>query len=144
MRYGQDYYTLRSIGITGVPPPRIHMHLKLYNVRRDIPIGTVQTDSLGKELDVPEADTAKFETWMRGRFSEKDREFERYYSTGSLAGLSSHVIPGPATSSQGRKAKARTSREVSIPLETRGFWEVLEAFAIPGPTAWGLLTGRLR
>ncbi|KAF8591904.1 acyltransferase-domain-containing protein [Ramaria rubella] len=37
--YGQSYYTLRSIFFDGVAPPSIHIHLRLYDVRKDVPLG---------------------------------------------------------------------------------------------------------
>ena len=37
--YGQSYYTLRSIFFDGVPPPRIHFHLRLFDVSKEVPIG---------------------------------------------------------------------------------------------------------
>lgn len=39
MGYGQTYYTLRSIFFDGVPPPRIHLHLRLFDVCKEVPIG---------------------------------------------------------------------------------------------------------
>jgi len=42
--YGQSYYTLRSIFIDGIPPPRIHMHLRLYDVRKDVPLGDLSSE----------------------------------------------------------------------------------------------------
>jgi len=38
MKYGQSYYTLQSIFFDGVPPPVIHMHLRVFNVGKDVPI----------------------------------------------------------------------------------------------------------
>ncbi|KAH7107013.1 acyltransferase-domain-containing protein [Auriculariales sp. MPI-PUGE-AT-0066] len=140
MGYGQNYYTLRSIGIYGAPPPRVHIHLKLYNVKRDVPIGKIDPNS----SDVSEEDRVKFDEWMRERFVKKDEEFERYYATGSLAGVESHEIQGPATVATPLLAKQHTPREVSIPIKLRSPWEVLDAFTVPGPAAWGLLSGSLR
>ncbi|EJD52157.1 acyltransferase-domain-containing protein [Auricularia subglabra TFB-10046 SS5] len=151
MGYGQSYYTLRSVGFGGIPPPRIHMHLKLYHVRRDVPIGQISTSGISKEVDGSEEDRVRFEEWIRERFVKKDDEFDRYYATGSLAGTDSQVIPEAESKalrtngSADGDAKVHTQREVSLPLRLRSRWEWLDALAVPfGPTAWGLLTGKLR
>ena len=39
--YGQSYYTLRSIFMDRVPPPVIHMHLRLFDVTSEVPIGNL-------------------------------------------------------------------------------------------------------
>lgn len=39
MGFGQSYYTLRSIFMDGVPPPVVHMHLRLIDVASAVPIG---------------------------------------------------------------------------------------------------------
>ena len=39
LAYGQSYYTLRSIFFDGVPPPQIHLHLRLFDVNKEVPIG---------------------------------------------------------------------------------------------------------
>lgn len=143
MGYGQSYYTMRSVGIAGVPPPRVHVHLKLYHVKRDVPIGSLSTG----EVDVSEEDRVKFEEWMRARFVEKDAEFERYYTIGSLADTKSHIIPEPRVEysrAANGDAKVHSPREIALPLRLRSVWETLDAFAFPGPLAWGVLSGRLR
>lgn len=43
MGYGQSYYTLRSIFFDGVPPPRIHLHLRLFDVSKEVPIGDLSS-----------------------------------------------------------------------------------------------------
>lgn len=39
--YGQSYYTLRSIFMDRVPPPVVHMHLRLLDVASSVPIGNL-------------------------------------------------------------------------------------------------------
>ena len=43
MGYGQSYYTLRSIFFDRIPPPVIHMHLRMFDVARDVPIGDLSS-----------------------------------------------------------------------------------------------------
>ena len=39
MGYGQDYYTMRSVFLDGVYPPLIHMHMRMFDVASEVPIG---------------------------------------------------------------------------------------------------------
>lgn len=139
MGYGQSYYTMRSIMFMGVPPPRVHVHLKLYHVKRDVPIGVLPSD--GREAEVTEQERVAFEDWMRGKFDEKDVEFERYYATGSVADTKkSHIIKGPRV--ENGNANVYSPREIALPLRLRSSWEILDAFAFPGPAAWAFFTGQ--
>lgn len=147
MGYGQSYYTLRSIGFAGVAPPRVHIKLKLYNVRRDVPIGALPPGA--DPVDVSDEDRDAFEKWMRGKFDEKDADFDKYYATGSLADAKCHIIPGPNVEHARQeevsgKVNLLGPREIALPLRLRSAWEWLDAFGFPGPLAWGVASGRLR
>jgi len=41
--YGQSYYTLRSIFMDRIPPPVIHIHLRLVDVASSVPIGNLSS-----------------------------------------------------------------------------------------------------
>lgn len=45
MDYGQSYYTLRSVFMDRVPPPVVHMHLRLFNVATEVPIGDLSSSN---------------------------------------------------------------------------------------------------
>jgi len=133
--YGQSYYTLRSILFSGVPPPRIHMHLKLYNVKHDIPMGTISIDEQGNELEATDLDKSRFAEWIRQVWRDKDERFERFYETGSFASETSHV------NGETQIAASSSAQEVEVPLRLRSSWEILDAFALPGPLAWQVFSG---
>lgn len=122
--YGQSYYTLRSIFFDRIPPPAVHMHIRLFDVRRDVPIGdlsasnpaaSVQINDAGAkalEVDVPQAERKHFEEWLRDRWREKDELLNIYLTKGSF--------------SPDRK-------QVEIPLKLRTVREYLDAYCCFGP-----------
>ncbi|TFK30631.1 hypothetical protein FA15DRAFT_662643 [Coprinopsis marcescibilis] len=122
MGYGQNYYTLRSIFFDGVPPPSIHMHLRMFNVREDIPIGDLSSLSNPQgekggavEVEIPAAEKDVFDAWLRKLWKEKDDSIDEYHTTGSFSkdGI----------------------RPIEIPLRLRRSWEILDAFCFFWPAA---------
>jgi hypothetical protein len=92
MEYGQSYYTLRSILLDGVPPPAVHMHIRVFNVAQEVPIGNLgalDPDRLpmhdpAAEVNIPEEEAAKFDEWLRALWQDKDRLLTRFHETGSF------------------------------------------------------------
>ncbi|KAF5377573.1 hypothetical protein D9615_005228 [Tricholomella constricta] len=135
MGYGQDYYTLRSIFMNGIPPPRIHVHLKMFDVAADIPIGDMSTKptlaSSGvanghtAEVEIPDQEKEVFETWLRELWQAKDDSMTRFYETGTFC-------PGTGIS------------PVEIPLKLRHWREFLDAFCFFLPAGAGYLWGKIR
>lgn len=93
--YGQNYYTLRSIFCSGIPPPEIHLHLRVFNVR-DLPIGDLSAsnpavipepvkDKQVVEVDIPDDEKRTFDLWLRDLWKAKDDAIARYFETKSLA-----------------------------------------------------------
>ena len=127
--YGQSFYTLRSIYCDRVPPPAVHMHIRKFNVAREVPIGDLssshsQTLSNGTyqsrsvEIEVPEAERTKFDLWLRDLWREKDIRMTKFLETGSLA------VEG--------------QERIEIPLRLKHKREVLDAFCffIPALIGW--------
>lgn len=54
MGFGQSYYTLRSVFMDRVPPPVVHMHLRLFHVATEVPIGDL---SLSNPTVIPPSRT---------------------------------------------------------------------------------------
>lgn len=133
MGYGQSYYTLRSIFYDGVPPPVIHIHLRMFDVASDVPIGDVSASNSSAlsgrsvEADIPEAEKAQFDLWLRELWQDKDRMMSKFLETGSFVSL-------PADS------KAR----VVIPLKLRKKREIFDAFCFLGPAVVGYVWARLK
>ncbi|KAF8349893.1 acyltransferase-domain-containing protein [Amanita rubescens] len=99
--YGQDYYTLRSIFLDGIPPPVIHMHFRLFKVTADVPVGdlrptrkeTIQNGngSITKhavEVDIPPAERTAFDEWLRELWQEKDGFITKYLNSGQASNCS--------------------------------------------------------
>lgn len=138
MGYGQDYYTLRSIFISGTPPPVIHIHLRMFDVAGEVPIGDISTSNPSVlpessrsgaqpvEVDFPEQEKAVFDLWLRELWQEKDESISQFHASGSF--------------SAGTAEKAVTE----IPLKLRRKREVLDAFCFFLPAAVGYIWAKAR
>lgn len=95
MCYGQDYYTLRSIFLDGIPPPVIHMHLRLFKVTTDVPVGDSCATRKGAiqngngsatkhavEVDISPAEKTAFDEWLRELWQEKDEFITKHLNSG--------------------------------------------------------------
>lgn len=96
----------------GVPPPSIRLHLKLYRVDSDIPIGAVDTYNDGappwsrKEDEISRVDAVRFEGWLLGIWRRKDDLMETYLADGSFD----------------------ASKEIlHVPVKLRSSWEAIHA-----------------
>lgn len=117
MGYGQGYYTLRSIFMDGVPPPAVHIHLRMFDVASDIPIDTMTRKSIdgvlsqhSTEVEIPEGEKETFDLWLRELWYEKDESITRFLETTSFS------------------AGHRPTTAVEIPLRLRRKREILDAF----------------
>lgn len=150
--WGQEFYTLRSVFVSGVPPPTIHLHVRKFDVRSEVPIGSVQYDTTpfvssnakngeakdasGRpdgEAEVPAGEAAAFDVWLREVWRQKDKLMERYHVTGTFA-------PEPNVKAGDIKAGGA----VDVPLETRYSWEVLYAYCFFVPAVVGWAWARVR
>ena len=99
--YGQDYYTLRSIFLDGIPPPVIHMHLRLFKVTTDVPVGNLSAMRKGTiqngnssatkhsvEVDIPPAERTAFDEWLRELWQEKDGFITEHLNSGQASNRS--------------------------------------------------------
>lgn len=87
--YPQDYYGLISIFWRSVPPPTVHLHLKLHDnlVNEDIsgipslsttkPSAETGVEEKANDLASPEEARA-FELWLRGVWGEKEKRMEGF------------------------------------------------------------------
>uniref|UniRef100_A0A0W0FY34 Phospholipid/glycerol acyltransferase domain-containing protein n=2 Tax=Moniliophthora roreri TaxID=221103 RepID=A0A0W0FY34_MONRR len=106
--YGQSYYTLRSIFFDGVPPPAIHMHLRMFDIHSDVPIGDLsatnpstipEPEKSGKtrtvEVEIPEEERERFDSWLRALWTEKDESISMFLDTGKYSTASPLPIDIP-------------------------------------------------
>lgn len=134
MGYGQSYYTLRSIFFNEVAPPVIHMHLRLFDVCGDVPIGDLSTSLSNSdvaaqdavEVDIPAGEKEEFDIWLRDLWHEKDEAMTKYHENGTL-----DTVPDSPTA-------------IDIPLKLRRKREVLDAFCFFFPAGLVYLLGRGR
>ncbi|SPO30456.1 related to CST26 - protein required for incorporation of stearic acid into phosphatidylinositol [Ustilago trichophora] len=154
--FGQDYYTLRSIFMQGVPPPAIHIHLTMTRITNPVAgdtssnapnvvnIASASEDvpPLGanaKPAESSEEERIQFETWLRKRWTEKDQQMHRFYQDGDFVNgdFADLVKDGkkvdPNEASKGGKF-------VVLPAELRSLREVGDAacWAIPFFVGWNV------
>ena len=99
MGYGQSYYTLRSIFLHGIPPPAIHMHLRMFDVATDVPIGdmakanpsAIPQSSAPVEVEIPESEKAAFDLWLRELWHEKDVSITKWFEGASFTKASFEI-----------------------------------------------------
>ncbi|KAG8955404.1 hypothetical protein FRC04_008755 [Tulasnella sp. 424] len=126
--YGQSYYTLRSVFLDRVPPPELHIHMRMYQVARDIPIGdagSAKDGNVGRGAEAKPEETKVFEEWLIRRWREKDDLLETFYRTGRF--FSGGEKPVESTAG-GEKGKMAGGDAVEIPLEVRSGWDYLQAY----------------
>ncbi|KAF8649789.1 hypothetical protein AX16_005555 [Volvariella volvacea WC 439] len=127
MGYGQSYYTLRSIFLDGVPPPEIHIHLRMFEVMSQVPIGNHATQPLTNskdQVEIPEDEKTVFDVWLRKLWKEKDDYVTSFFE-------------------QQAAGKPKTAA-AEIPVRLRRLQDVLDAFCFFGPAALGYVVRRLR
>lgn len=102
--YGQLYYTLRSIFCDRVPPPVVHMHLRIFDVAKEVPIGEVSkrkptnmANGRGAsslvESEVPEGERMRFDEWLRELWTCKDRYITRFLDGDASVAQSPVQVP---------------------------------------------------
>ncbi|KAF8755880.1 Phosphate acyltransferase [Rhizoctonia solani] len=131
----------------GVPPPRVHVHLRLYDVARDVPIGVPR----GEE-EANETERAAFDQWLLARWKEKDNLMEqqltegRFRSSSEKPSASSVAIGGGKETKKWDEERALDKEEsgaVEWPIRLNSKAEIMDAFSwfmpfITGITAWKL------
>ncbi|KAI0702491.1 acyltransferase-domain-containing protein [Cytidiella melzeri] len=138
-KYGQSYYTLRSIFVDGIPPPKVYMHIRKFHVSHEVPIGDLSATNpsaipqktlktkLGQpeavETDIPEAERDKFDLWLRDLWCRKDDDLERYLTTGAFV--------------------AEPEQAIEIPLALKKKREALDAFCFFVPAFLGWVFSRI-
>ena len=136
MGYGQSYYTLRSIFLDGVPPPKIHMHIRVFDVSQDVPIGDLSSSSPfskqkddsthnpSVEVEIPDTEKEVFDVWLRKLWRAKDQDIGGYLQSGSFV----------------NDEKLR----VEIPLALKNWKDAMDAFSFFIPAVGIYVLSKLR
>jgi hypothetical protein len=145
--FGQSYYTLRSIFMKGVPPPAIHIHLRLYDVDRDVPLGNVGK-GVGRGAEATPEEAKVFDEWLRQRWIEKDLLLDGFRQNGAFTTLgASGAIE---SKSNGHKPNGNGNgigekdKPVEIPVRLRSKLEILNAFGFFAPVLVYFLFSRIK
>ena len=114
------------------------MHIRKFNVKRDIPIGNISASNpdvlpngsskgASVEVDIPQAEAEVFELWLRDLWREKDKLMTRFLETGYLNPAAEQAATGGSTSAG-----------VVVPVRLRHSYEVLDAFCffVPAVVGW--------
>lgn len=136
MHYGQDYYTLRSIFFDGVAPPEIHVHLRMFEVTGNVPIGDLASASGAKtpnpnaqrivEVDIPDHEKAMFDIWLRKLWTEKDESIDNFFKAGQF------------------NPDSTSTTIVEIPLKLQRKKDILDAFCFFWPGTITYLWRKMR
>ncbi|KAF5368472.1 hypothetical protein D9758_002417 [Tetrapyrgos nigripes] len=133
--YGQSYYTLRSMFFDGTAPPALHIHLRMFDVAADVPIGDLSAtnpavdvepspEKSTVEVEIPEVEKTTFDLWLRELWREKDESITRWHEKEKF----SEASPPP----------------VEIPLKLNQTRDIFDAFCFFLPAAAGYVWGRVR
>ena len=143
-KYGQDYYTLQSIYGHSTPPPTVHMHLRMYNVKVDVPIGTQAVDERASREETTSAainstaeEKKEFDDWLLQRWREKDDMLDNFVNTGSLVSGRRYIdVP----------IQLRTTRELCtlLLMTIFGAWLSKVVFSALWRLAWAAILHFLR
>jgi hypothetical protein len=128
--YGQSYYTLRSIFCDRIPPPAIHIHLRMFDVASEVPIGPISPTDDGlrqEEVELPEEEKSRFDLWLRELWQDKDQLISKFHETGNF----------------GLESTKYENLNVEIPLELRRKRDTLDAFCFCGPVVVGYIWAKL-
>lgn len=142
--YGQAYYTFRSIFVQGVPPPQVQVHLRLYDVARDVPIGTPRGAEEANEFERKE-----FKPWLLARWREKDALMEMQLTEGRFK--SSTEVPAASSVAISCKGSKKWDEErvggkggaVEWPIKLNSTAEILDAFNWFAPVVGGAMIWKL-
>lgn len=115
------------------------MHIRKFDVNRDIPIGNVSASNPSLlpngsakstvEVDIPETERDAFELWLRDLWREKDKLMGRFLDTGYLSAA----------------AESGTSpASLVVPVRLKHRYEVLDAFCFFVPAVCGWAWSKLR
>lgn len=126
----------------GVPPPRVHVHLRLYDVARDVPIGTPRDAE-----EANESERAEFDHWLLARWKEKDELMEQQLTEGRFRATSERPVESSVTI--GGKDHKKWDEErggsgtVEVPIRLSSKAEILDAFCWFAPVVAGMATWKL-
>lgn len=153
--FGQDYYTLRSIFMQGVPPPAIHIHLTMTRITEPVAGDTSSnapsvanivsanqdTPPLGANVEPAESSEEErkaFEEWLRKRWTEKDNQMHRFYTDGDFVGgeFAKLVKDGKKVNPK----EASQGKFLALPAELRSLKEIGDAacWGIPFIIGWNV------
>ncbi|KAG9027781.1 hypothetical protein FRB95_007388 [Tulasnella sp. JGI-2019a] len=157
--FGQAYYTIRSVFFQSTPPPAVHLHLRIYQVQRDVPIGHVRPGGHG-QIESTDSEKTIFDKWLTDRWREKDRLMDGFYRDGKftsseskpkessakteVGSISSAFGDIKATNGNGNGHVMKGDEAMVIPIETRSAVDVLDAFCygFPGWLLWAFIKAR--
>lgn len=82
-------YGLMSVFFRSVPPPTVHIHLRLYSDLTSIPSVVARDKSVVADSDEARA----FNLWLRGVWEEKERRMEAFARNQEFPGRLLEVVP---------------------------------------------------
>lgn len=157
MGYSKDYYIIPSVFMDRVPPPVVHMHLRLFDVASTVPIGDLSnapvtppgssTDffkppppnsalsasngqsATSQGIDVPEHERLEFDRWLTELWRIKDKTIDAFHR--SAPGVEKSDLA--YSTNEEAKVFASTLPAQVIPIKVRSLVEALHPFGFFWP-----------
>lgn len=79
--YPEDFYDPLSIWAAKIPPPSIHVHVRVWNAA-DIPLGILSKGVEEEEEEGTKEEQEIFARWLRKRWEEKDELIDIFLKEG--------------------------------------------------------------
>lgn len=111
-----------TIWLKGVSPPSIHVHLRQFNVRKEVPLGKLDgTEGTEEEKLI-------FDQWLRARWSEKDLLMGSFLKEGKFKSTGVNSEESKKLLAEGGKS-LESEPPIEWPVKLRYWYENLQAFS---------------
>jgi lysocardiolipin and lysophospholipid acyltransferase len=107
-KYGQDYFTLRSMYLEGRTPKSVNMYWRRFAVS-----------------DIPLDDPKEFDQWLLERWREKDALMEDYITTGRFPGFKDSDLNGVDST-----VSSENGMYIETEIKAKHWWEFSKIFVM--------------
>jgi len=121
-KYGQDYFTLRSIYFEGRPPKSVNLYWRRLAIK-----------------DMPLHDAEEFDNWLKDQWRIKDELIEVYLQTGRFP--PSKNIEINSRDANGNRITSRNGQYIETEVKPAHWWEFSKIFMVVG--AFGVVASIL-
>jgi len=110
-----------------IPPPAIHIHLRMFDVASDVPIRSMSAKDTPDDIEFSEEDRSQFDLWLRELWKDKDNLISTFHESETFV---PHI-------------KKSSHSAVVIPMKLHNKLDILNAFCFGGPALVGYIWAKL-